>query len=92
MTCSLNLESPRPACSTAYYQENDDPKAYLLDGDPACLVFSLDETASLQYSLDCAFTEPVNDTEVSFNYYIQNDKVTIMLLTLIFASLQYLIP
>jgi len=82
LNCSLDLLSPKPFCDNPYYQDTSDPKADLLDGDPACLVFSLQETAALKYEVDCVFTEPLGDIPpnilaANFSYYILNDNFAV---------------
>lgn len=81
MTCNFNLIFPHPDCNNPYYQDSSDPKAYLLDGDPACLVFSVQENATLRYVLDCSFTTPPVITpdiiNANFQYWISNDQVNL---------------
>jgi hypothetical protein len=83
--CEAELVSPVPNCNNPYYQKQTegDPKFNLLDSDPPCLVFSMDETVRLQYKLNCEFA--VNITEnltpkqlaANFTYWISNDRFSI---------------
>ncbi len=78
--------SPTPNCGNEYFQDTSDPKANLLDGDPACLVFSLQETAKLQYTVNCRFLEPLGPIPpqvlaANFSYYIENDQVRVFMRT-----------
>lgn len=74
LSCSLNLMYPKEQCNKQYY--SSDSKSSLLDGDPACLLFGLQDTASLQYNLSCAFQNPnayidPRVYEANFTYFIQ---------------------
>jgi hypothetical protein len=85
--CSLQLLSPPLDCNNPLYKDPNDPKEDLLDRDPPCLIFSLEETAALRYQLGCQFNPPIDDIPpevqaANFTYYIDSDKVLYLCLLL----------
>lgn len=81
--CNATLLSPRLVCDNEYYKDKNDPKAHLLDSDPACLVYTLAETVKLQYRIDCAFAKPSAISQkildANFTYWLSNANVRIFL-------------
>ena len=73
INCSVNLISPPPDCGWPAYQDLQDPKDYLLDGDRACYVYgSIDSLVELDYALNCNFitSSSNSNSSYSFSYWL----------------------
>lgn len=79
--CEVTLEAPTLTCSSPLYDDPTDPHFDLLDGDPPCLIFAMDEIAALRYRLRCHFREtpPGFPEPDGFSYFLVTNDVSFFL-------------